>query len=797
MTIIAVQCRLASTRLPQKALLDLSGKKLLEWTLSSLKKVHADQYWIATDEESFPILSEIAKNHDWDCFFGPKDDVLERYCLLAEKTGATTILRATADNPFLFYETAQESLVEFEKRDCDYFGFTGLPHGSGIEVFSAQAILKARTLTQDSYDHEHVGPSLYNHPEWFKTEYQEAPFKWTHKTEKNEEFRTTIDTPTDYRTALRIIAFLDSKNAQKPYSAEDIFAALEADFVTKPLLIVPTVKEGRGTGHIRRCVKIAESFANSGIFAELLLLEEASAECKKILEAAKNIASVNEMPQIGEYSAIITDCFELSEPLAMALRSIAPLISLDDGSDFKNYIDYSVNIILPLKENDNANACVPQFLDLPKPQKNNSTQKKVLVSIGGEDPANFSDVLFENLSKIASKYEYEVHSTKNQPIENLKDSLYLYDIVFTHFGMTAFEALSAGCTVVTVATSKIHKKLSKYYKLLCLDKKDCNEKKLAKILSGSYKIEVPKFADSFDWNGVTEGEGQKLENYLLKIALGTRCLCPVCKKENIHDKIIARDYNKTIKHCSICNINYISYVIADEMDYDENYFFDAYKNQYGKTYLEDFESIKNQGFRRLKNIQSVISANGEKTLLDIGCAYGPFLSAAKDSGFIPFGADVAEGAVKYVTETLGFDAICCDFYKFDTTKQFDVVTMWYVIEHFQDLDSVLTIVSKLVHDGGIFAFSTPNGLGISRKRNLKQFFSQGPNDHFSIWDYKCAKTILTKYGFNVKKIVTTGIHKNRFPFWMRKLPQPIFLFIANLFKLGDTFEVYCEKGQTL
>ena len=792
MTIIAVQCRLASTRLPQKALLNLDGKTLLEWTLRSLKKVSVDEYWIATDEESFPVLSKIAMANNWNCFAGPKDDVLERYCLLAEKTGATTILRATADNPFLFYEAAQESLNEFAKRDCDYFCFTGLPHGSGIEVLSTQAILKARTLTKDSYDHEHVGPSLYNHPEWFKAEYKEAPYIWTHKTDKNEIYRTTIDTKADYRNALRIFDFLNKKNVQKPYSADDVFLALKSDTVNNPLLIVPTVKVGHGTGHLRRCVKLAETFAKNGVFADVLLLEEPSAECKRILEQATFISIVTELPQTGEYSAIITDCFELTEENAQKLQAIAPLIAIDDGSKVKNYIDYLVNIIPPLKKNDNANAFMPQFLDLPLRKEHKSNQKKVLISIGGEDPANFSELLEINLKKIASKYGYEIHSTKNQQIENLKDSLYMYDIVFTHFGMTAFESISSGCTVVTVATSPVHKELSVYYKIPCLSKKDCSEKNLAKILSGQCKQLKSPLKELFSTCG--NDDSLKLDNYLLKIAKGTRCLCPVCKKENVRDTVISRDFYKTIKHCSCCNINYISYVIADEMDYDENYFFDAYKNQYGKTYLEDFDSIKNQGLRRLKNIQSLVAKNEKKDLLDIGCAYGPFLSAANDVGFTPFGTDVAEGAVKYVTETLGFNATCGDFYKFDTIKQFDVVTMWYVIEHFQDLDSVLSIVSKLVKTGGVFAFSTPNGLGITRKQNLKQFFSQGPNDHFSIWDYKCAKNILTKYGFHVKKIVTTGIHKDRFPFYLRKLPQPVFLFIANLLKLGDTFEVYCVKG---
>ena len=48
---VIVQCRLSSTRLPGKAVKELGGKTVLAWVLSSMKKVHADHYFVATDEE--------------------------------------------------------------------------------------------------------------------------------------------------------------------------------------------------------------------------------------------------------------------------------------------------------------------------------------------------------------------------------------------------------------------------------------------------------------------------------------------------------------------------------------------------------------------------------------------------------------------------------------------------------------------------------------------------------------------------------------------------------------------------
>ena len=54
---------------------------------------------------------------------------------------------------------------------------------------------------------------------------------------------------------------------------------------------------------------------------------------------------------------------------------------------------------------------------------------------------------------------------------NLKETLYKYDLIVTHYGLTAFEANSAGCAVILAATSRLHEKLSKSYGFCTLSRK--------------------------------------------------------------------------------------------------------------------------------------------------------------------------------------------------------------------------------------------------------------------------------------------------------------------------------------
>jgi 2-polyprenyl-3-methyl-5-hydroxy-6-metoxy-1,4-benzoquinol methylase len=232
------------------------------------------------------------------------------------------------------------------------------------------------------------------------------------------------------------------------------------------------------------------------------------------------------------------------------------------------------------------------------------------------------------------------------------------------------------------------------------------------------------------------------------------------------------------------------------IEYAEDYFFDLYKKQYGKTYLEDFPNLTTMARARLRHIKAI--ATGQK-LLDIGCAYGAFLAEAKNNNFNGTGIDPSEEAVKYINETLGGRA-CQGFFPVDIVGKFHVITMWYVIEHFENPVAALQKVGELLEPGGVFAFSTPAASGISGRFFLKQFLEKSPADHWTIWDARYIKKILHSFNFSVKKIIITGHHPERFPLVGKYLQRrgqgfvySFFMRVSKIFKLGDTFEVYAIK----
>jgi 2-polyprenyl-3-methyl-5-hydroxy-6-metoxy-1,4-benzoquinol methylase len=407
--------------------------------------------------------------------------------------------------------------------------------------------------------------------------------------------------------------------------------------------------------------------------------------------------------------------------------------------------------------------------------------------------------------------------------------------------------LYARVPVLLINPTSYHEQLSRHAGLATIgsDQKilAATQKSFAKL----YKSCVEKSEQAALRWGLVPEQNKSLSGLLLGTQPVVHRQCPLCG--TTADRIAGRFPERTYRYCS-CGTFIMDRLTPPPMEYNRDYFFAEYQKQYGKTYLEDFPQLKKVGARRLREISALLdvtrnafntqtadltrnSPNTQtadfmrislntpasdltrnalnapatpavKRLLDIGCAYGPFLAAARDSGFVAIGIDPAADAVEYVKKTLGINAVHGTFPESlselaaaGTEKKsgaFDVITLWYVLEHFEDPGKALRATNGLLKTGGVLAFSTPSAAGISRRRSLRAFLEKSPADHWTIWDPRRTAAILARYGFCLKKRVTSGHHPERFPpvfaaLRVLKIPQAL----SRIFGLGDTFEAYAVK----
>lgn len=407
----------------------------------------------------------------------------------------------------------------------------------------------------------------------------------------------------------------------------------------------------------------------------------------------------------------------------------------------------------------------------------------ILVVMGGGGETTFSRAVMASLAFAGAEAKLATG------VKNLRNLMAQYKVVVTYYGLSAFEALAAGCAVILVAPTREHKALARRagFAVASVSKLKKPDKLKTLINEAFEKSLILK--SKLDSEKVSS-----IESIIRALSSSVNNKGVVC--DRLKCKVVYRSPARTFSRDERTGVIYLTLTSEVVSTYGEKYFTVDYKAQYGVTYLEDFAAIKAQGVRRLSVIEEIFARKKATTLgkklLDVGCAYGAFLEAAKEKGFLAEGLDVCSEAIEYARKTLGFKAKVCSFMDADEGESFDVLSMWYVIEHLEDLGAALLKVAKFIKRGGIFAFSTPNASGVTARRNLTAFLRDSPSDHLSILCPKSAKRFLARYGFKVVRVLATTTHIERFPKWLQRFPK-LCAYLSRVFVLSDTFELYAVK----
>jgi len=636
------------------------------------------------------------------------------------------------------------------------------------------------------------------------------------------------------------------------------------------ILIIPACEPGRGGGHLTRCISLTRDLRSLGnevwlfmppqkrdLTSLYLSMNFNPAWCITNAELEIRIKKLTET-----FKFIILDYFKTSQEELLRWKKIAPVIGIDEGGFFRDSFDFLVDILIPEKFiSPSPNIFSPALIiknsaaqtteETRSRLKDENIPVKILITFGQEDLAGLGIMAALTLSAMINKYPMDIYllrgaladnrETENIPnikviktIPNLSEHLCEYDIVITHYGITAYEALFAGTQVLLAHPTKYHKKLAKAagfisfsnfrnmkynskpqsYTELHREKNENlikNSEKLCALcglfISSINHLEriIKRLLNKSSCGSWLNQKNQSFTDLCNSFSPIVSRKCPVCEADTPRHSV-ARFNDRTYRRCKKCGIIYMDRICAPPIEYGNEYFFESYVKQYGKTYLEDFPNLILMAKHRLKIINSLVRLlrlSGKKpSLFDIGCAYGPFLAAAKEEGFSPFGIDPAQDAVHYVQKKLDIPAVKGFFPVSDFSalipNSYDVITLWWVIEHFKDCTPVFTEIRKLLKQNGILAFSTPSFSGISGRTSLRRFLSISPADHFTIWSPKTARKALKHAGFKIKKTVICGHHPERFPLlgkFAKNKKNPVYwllLAISKIFGLGDTFEVYAE-----
>ena len=276
--------------------------------------------------------------------------------------------------------------------------------------------------------------------------------------------------------------------------------------------------------------------------------------------------------------------------------------------------------------------------------------------------------------------------------------------------------------------------------------------------------------------------------------------CEVCSSPSGGHKVVLWKYNTPIVRCSACGLYYAN------PRWKTEHLFSRYTDDYWEEYAGTIshtsvdEATNNaRWFPFLGPHDGVRSTN---RLLDVGCATGEFLLAARARGWQVYGVESSPIGAATARRVPGSEIHAGTLDTADYPNgYFDVVTMWDVIEHLQSPRRYLQRIAEILRPGGLLSITTPNIRSLSFRLLGVNWSEIGPNDHLYYFTPRTIARLLDECGFSVYTMHTMAVeppvwrqwlkHRSLYPVapFLRNLSLPI----TNRLLLGDELYLIAQR----
>jgi 2-polyprenyl-3-methyl-5-hydroxy-6-metoxy-1,4-benzoquinol methylase len=191
--------------------------------------------------------------------------------------------------------------------------------------------------------------------------------------------------------------------------------------------------------------------------------------------------------------------------------------------------------------------------------------------------------------------------------------------------------------------------------------------------------------------------------------------CPVCKSSNIYEALHAKDFTVSqqvfsIWQCNDCTCRFTQNVPSAEA-IDAYYQSSAYishsdtkKGLINKLY----HTVRNYTVEQKRKLIEKISGKKNASLLDVGAGTGAFAFIMQKAGWNVTGLEPDATARENAFKNHQLQLRTLDSLFSFREKQFDVITLWHVLEHVHELHKYIETFYRILKDDGTLIIAVPN-----------------------------------------------------------------------------------------
>ena len=141
----------------------------------------------------------------------------------------------------------------------------------------------------------------------------------------------------------------------------------------------------------------------------------------------------------------------------------------------------------------------------------------------------------------------------------------------------------------------------------------------------------------------------------------------------------------------------------------------------------------------------------KKSLLDIGCGVGDFLSEAKKNDWVVTGIEPNEVANKIASSKIS-QQVLNDVEDICIERSYRVITLWHVLEHLPDLNKKITIIKNLLANDGWLIVAVPNHQSFDASYYKEYWAAYDVPRHLWHFDKESLKNLMEFHEMEVKEI---------------------------------------------
>ena len=191
--------------------------------------------------------------------------------------------------------------------------------------------------------------------------------------------------------------------------------------------------------------------------------------------------------------------------------------------------------------------------------------------------------------------------------------------------------------------------------------------------------------------------------------------CPVCDSKSITKRHTCKDHFATgelfdIYECSDCGFVFTQ-GIPHENDIAPYYASPEYishSNTQKGLLNKLFHIVRSMMLRRKVSLVKRLTLLRKGRLLDYGTGIGYFADKMKKAGWTVTAIDKSEQARQTAKEMFALDVLPQEALSQQKSGHFNVVTLWHVMEHIQELGAFWDELHRILDDKGIAIVAVPN-----------------------------------------------------------------------------------------